>query len=503
MTFHITKALRRNALLTPDAPCLSDKLRQLSYAAVTAEVDRVVKRLYELGCRPGDAIGTCSRNSIEVVELMHAAAHLGLRFVTFNHWLRSSELSHLMEHSQVKLVLADASTVETVVAATAGLRCQVVTTGPGTADVRTWASLTEPLEGDLPRAADDDRPFWMMYTSGTTGSPKAVLRTMDNTMKCLWYGVIEFGYTRDDTFLALAPMFHGVSFLPLMVLQVGGHVVVHSEFDPAAVIRSIHDKDVTASFMVPTMLHKLTEQPDFESLNQSSMRVLITGAAPSTSELKRTLYTVFPDSLYEFYGATETGFITVLPPAVAASRPGSCGRVAFGMEVGIFDDLGNKVPTGAVGEIATRCDGGFTEYFGDGGATATVFNDGWFPTGDLGRIDESGFVYILDRKKDVIISGGENIYPREVEDILNGYPGIAESAVVGVPDVQWGEKVQAFVVAEDGVEIDTENLQVHCRTNLAGYKCPSSVQLVPELPKNSTGKILKRELRRRTVTTTT
>ncbi len=486
-------------MLTPDAICVSDEQRMLTYAEFEARVARLSRALLSHGSGEARAVGTCTRNSIELLILMHAAARVKMRFVTFNFWLRDGELRDLIEHSQVDLLLVDGYTAERTFSAIETLDAPpaVISSDPTVERAVFWAEFLAAAEDGAPVAVAEsaDFPFWMMYTSGTTGRPKGVLRSMENTMKCIWYGVMDYEFQASDVFLAVAPMFHGVTFLPLMVLQKGGHVVVRREFDPASVIRDILDYDVTASFLVPTMLRRLSEEAQFDALADSELRILVTGAAPRDVALEVRIAPVLGHVLHEFYGATETGFVSVLRPNRRLERPGSCGQIGIGMEVQIRDERGAVLIPGQMGEIHTRSDGGITEYFRDAEATESALVEGWFATGDIGRLDEGGFLYIMDRKKDLIISGGENIYPSEVESVIAEYPGVAEAAVVGVPDPEWGESVVAFVVPERGGRVDPSEVNAHCRSLLASFKCPREIHVIEELPRSSVGKVLKRQLR--------
>lgn len=500
MTFDISASLRRYAYLTPAATCLSDEDRTVTYAEFDSLVEQLSQALQARGIGYGKAVGTCTRNSIELLALMHAAARVKARFVTFNFWLRDVELRDLIEHSQIELILVDGYTAERTARALDQLPQQpeIVSSDHGTAGAMSWSELL--ASGDetaLESPAVDDFPFWMMYTSGTTGHPKGVLRSMENTMKCIWYGVMDYEFQAADVFLAVSPMFHGVTFLPLMVLQKGGHVVVHREFDAAAVIRDILYLGVTSTFFVPTMLRRIAADPRFDALADSQLRILVTGAAPRDVALEVRIAPVLGHVLHEFYGATETGFVSVLRPNRRLERRNSCGQIGIGMEVEIRDDDGVVLPAGRVGEIHTRSDGGISEYFRDEAATSKALVEQWFATGDVGRLDEGGFLYIMDRKKDLIISGGENIYPSEVETVLADYPGVAEAAVVGVADPDWGERVIAFVVPEDdGDPLDVGSLAAHCKALLASFKCPREISVIEALPRSGVGKVLKRELRK-------
>lgn len=495
----ISDALKANTVKWPDAPCLADSDRAFTYREVNSRVNRLANALLSLGCVPGDAIAVYARNSIEYMELFHVAARLGLRLVTLNFWHRPSEMTVLLNHSEARWLVVGGSVQAEVTA----LRDQfdhvehILVFGASMIEgVRSWSSLLEQgVDEDPSIQVDPNAPFWMMYTSGTTGNPKGLYRSFWRTAMCIWAGVIEFGYARNDSFLALSPFFHGVHFMPLMVLQVGGSVHIESEFDAAQVLRVIEDRAVTCSFMVPTMLNLLMREETFKSTDFSSLRSVVTGGAALPTFTKSAILDAMGPVLHEFYGASESGFITVLHPADQLRKERCCGQPAFGAEVEIRDEDGKVLPAGEVGEVFTRCEGRFDAYYKDAERTALVLRDGWFTAGDLGRMDDEGFVYIVDRKSDLIISGGENVYPREIEDVLSSHPDILECAVVGVPDDVWGEAVMAFVVLREGAALGAEDVVSHCSEKLAGFKRPRHVRFVPALPKNASGKILKRELK--------
>lgn len=494
-------ALRVNALKWPDRPCLADPSRRLTFSEVNARVNRLAHGLLALGCAPSDAIAIYARNSIEYLEMFHACAKLGLRFVTLNFWHRLGEMEVLFNHSEARWLVVDEADQDRV----AELRSRLpnlqglIVVGTATTEgAHSWHDiLARGHEGEPGVVVDKAAPFWMMYTSGTTGSPKGLYRSFLRTSLCLWAGMIEFGYRRSDSFLAVSPFFHGVTFLPLMVLQAGGSVYVLSEFVPEQVLFIIERERITCGFMVPTALSMLLGHPQYETADFSTLRMLVTGGSALPTSVKTRIMRVMGPVLHEFYGASESGFITVLHPADQLHKERCCGQPAFGAEVEIRDEDGRSVPPGEVGEVFTRCEGRFDAYFKDAKRTEAAVQQGWFTAGDLGRMDEQGFVYIVDRKSDLIISGGENVYPREIEDVLRNHPAIADCAVIGVADELWGEAVKAIVVARTDSSLTTQDIIAHCSLHLAGFKRPKHVEFAPTLPKNASGKVLKAELRSR------
>ena len=498
----IADALSVNALKWPDRLCLADATRRLSFAEVDARVNRLANGLLALGCRPGEAIAVYARNSIEYLELFHAAAKLGLRLVTLNAWHRLGEMEVLFNHSGAAWLVIGEAGQEEVAAIRERLprlRGLLVIGEARVTGAHGWDAVTA-LGGEHRPAVsvDPQAPFWMMYTSGTTGNPKGLHRSFLRTSLCLWAGIIEFGYRRTDSFLALSPFFHGVTFMPLMVLQTGGSIYVQPEFAPEAVIGLLQEERITCSFMVPTMLTMLMQHPAWRTARFDDLRVLVTGGAALPTAVKQEVVRVMGPVLHEFYGASESGFITVLHPEDQMRKERCCGQPAFGAEVEIRGEDGASLPPDTVGEVYTRCEGRFDAYYGDPERTAQVLRDGWFTAGDLGRMDEEGFVYIVDRKKDLIISGGENVYPREIEDVLRHHPAIADCAVVGVSDEVWGEAVKAVVVVRPGMALGRDEVIAHCAARLAGFKRPKHVEFAAELPKNASGKVVKALLRQKT-----
>jgi long-chain acyl-CoA synthetase len=472
-------------------------VRRLTYAEANARVNRLAHGLMAIGCRPGDALAIYAHNSLEYLELFHACAKLGLRFVTLNVWHRPSEMEVLFNHSDAAwLVVGEAAQDDIATLRLTKLRGVIVIGEARIACARSFEEVVAQRRDEEPAiAVDPHAPFWMMYTSGTTGNPKGLYRSFLRTALCLWAGTIEFGYRREDSFLALSPFFHGVSFLPLMVLQVGGCVHVLPDFEPNRVCAVIAREKISCSFMVPTMLSLLIAHPDYEQADFGALRVLVTGGAALPTAVKQAILRRMGPVLHEFYGASESGFITALHPEDQLRKERCCGQPAFGAEVEIRDQAGQIAPHGAVGEVFTRCEGRFDAYFKDTERTQAALRNGWFSAGDLGRMDEEGFVYIVDRKSDLIISGGENVYPREVEDILRSHPAIADCAVIGVTDHLWGEAVKAVIVLRAGASLTAAEVIDFCSTYLAGFKCPKHVELVSELPKNASGKVLKTLLR--------
>jgi fatty-acyl-CoA synthase len=303
---------------------------------------------------------------------------------------------------------------------------------------------------------------------------------------------------RDERHLAVCPLYHSAApAFVAMVMALGGTIVLMNHFDPAGALAIIEKEAVTSSLMVPTMLVRLAALPAAVrgTYNTSSLRWLMSGAAPLATETARQIQRQLGPLLWNFYGSTETGLVTLAGPDDHERRPGTIGRALFGNDIRLLDDEGREVAPGQVGELYARNSTMIAGYHGNRSATLAAQRSGLFSVGDLARVDEDGYYYLESRKHDMVISGGVNIYPREIEDHLHSHPDILEAAVIGVPDPEWGERIKAFVVLRDGAKLTAEQVAEFCRGALADYKRPRQVSFVAELPRNPTGKVLKRALR--------
>lgn len=488
--------LRANAIKYPDRLCLADRTRRFTFEEVNRRVNRLANGLRAMGCEPGQTVAVFAHNSIEYMELFHACAKLGCRIVTLNVWHRAREVEVLFNHSDAEWLIVGEKAQSSIAELVDTLPLQkgrlIVMGEPALPGAVAWQDvLAAGHEGEPGVSVDPTAPYWMMYTSGTTGNPKGVTRSFLRTALCTWTGIIEFRFDQNDLFLAVSPFFHGVTFLPMMVLNAGGGVYIAERFSVEEVLDAFDNNPITSSFMVPTMLSMLQAEPRFRETSFSSLRVLVTGGAPMPEPLKRSIIEVIGPALYEFYGASESGFLTVLHPEDQLTKPASCGRACFGAEIQIRGDSGEILPPGEVGEIFTRCEGRFDEYYKDPERTREALQDGWFTAGDLGHMDDEGYVYIVGRKSELIISGGENVYPLEIEDVLRSHPAVADCAVIGVPDPLWGEAVKAVVVLRPGHSVEEEELVAFCNQRLAGFKRPKYVAFVEDLPRNASGKVMK------------
>jgi long-chain acyl-CoA synthetase len=501
MMISLGDTLRINAGKFPNRICISDGNRKLTFKEFNQRVNKIANGLTALGLGKGEKIAIFSRNCIEYMEVFHACAKIGVCLVTLNFWLRPSEIAVIFNHSDAVMIILGEQYQESIFPIYKEL-VKLHANGLiviGNPKFPHWESyeniLSKSSEEEVRIQVDWDDPFWLIYTSGTTGDPKGVLRSHRRTVLDCWLALIEFGLWKNDYFLAISPFFHGVTFFPLMVLQAGGEIYVVSEFNADNILKIMSNEKITASFMVPTVLDMMLNSKNIENTSFKSLRMLITGAAPLPTKTKEKVMEKIGPVLFEFYGATESGYVTVLHPEDQLRKIRCCGQQCFGAEIEIRDPNGNSLPPGQVGELFSKWPGRFDEYYRNPGKTAEALRDDWFTAGDLGMKDEENYYYIVDRKTDMIISGGENIYPREIEDILKSHSAVEECAVFGIPDEQWGEAVKAVIVLKPGYSISEQGIKEYCAVKLAGFKRPNAIEFVKELPKTASGKIMKRMLR--------
>ncbi|HEX7839761.1 MAG TPA: AMP-binding protein, partial [Kofleriaceae bacterium] len=349
------------------------------------------------------------------------------------------------------------------------------------------------------RVRGGDGGGMIVYTSGTTGKSKGAQRDWKSTgYEAVADLVLQVGIRADERHLVVCPLYHSAAPAFVAIVQsLGGTIVLMNHFDPEGALDLIARERVTSSLMVPTMLVRIASLPSdvIARHDTSSLRWVMSGAAPLSTEAARRFMARFGPILWNFYGATETGLVTLAGPDDHLSRPGTIGRALAGNEIRLADDAGREVGPGEVGELYARNSMLITGYHRNAEATAASQRDGFFSVGDLARRDADGYYYLESRKHDMVISGGVNIYPREIEDLLHTHPAILDAAVIGVPDPEWGETLRAFVVLRDGQALSEQEVIEFCRGGLADFKRPRKVSFVRELPRNPTGKVLKRELR--------
>ena len=497
---------RRTAARSPDKIGLIDGATRLTYRELDAVVDRVAAAVAQRGLAHGDRLALLSHNCWQYVVLNFATARLGVVLVPVNFMLGADEVAFILEHSGAAAMvvedqLSDVAD-EAIAKAGAGIGVRAVITATGAGgpdgweDFATWTRH----DGAPPRVAvADDDPLRLMYTSGTESRPKGVMLSSRSLLWQYVSCVIDGSFEPDDVELHALPLYHCAAldvFLGPNVYLGGTNIVVAGP-DPAVMLRTIEEERVSKLFAPPTVWIALLRSPSFESTDLSSLRKGYYGASPMPVEVLREMQRRLPEvRLWNLYGQTELApLATLLPPEEQLSHAGSAGRAVLNVETRVVDDADDPVPVGAVGEIVHRSPHATLGYFRDPAKTAEAFRGGWFHSGDLGVMDADGRITVVDRKKDVIKSGGENVASREVEECVYALDGVAEVAVFAVDHPRWVEAVTAVVVPKAGAALEPEQVIEHCRARLAGFKTPKYVVLADALPKNPSGKILKRELR--------
>ena len=508
----LSESVATHARVQPAKIGARDSKRALSYAAWDTRASRLANAMLGLGLSPGDRVALLAYNAVEWLEIYTALARAGLVAVPLNFRLRGPEIAYIVEHSEARAMIVQEDLRELVGGLRAGLpidAARYVQFGTDAPPVG-WQAY-EALIGAASTAppAVDVKPadlFALMYTSGTTGRPKGAMRSHEGNALIAWATGLEFGLTRDDTGLLVMPMCHANSlYFSVTLTMLGAAIVVDDRrsFDPAAVLRTLAHEGITFTSLVPTHYIMMLDLPDTEKAGLDLSRVgkLLVSSAPARRETKQAILELFPNGrLFELYGSTEAGWVTILRPDEQLDHLGSVGREWAGSgPIRLLDVDGNEVPDGEVGELYSRTAYVFDGYWKNPDKTREAFAGAWCSVGDLARRDEQGFIHLVDRKSNMIISGGENIYPSEVESVLAAHPAVQDVAVIGLPDAKWGERVHAVIVVRPGQTADAAALEAWCRDRIAGFKRPRGYQFVDEaqMPRTATGKIQHRVLRDR------
>jgi fatty-acyl-CoA synthase len=421
--------------------------------------------------------------------------------------LGPGEVRYIAEHAGVSAAIAEDALLETTGEALEGIatapRVVISDERPDTPP-DGWESLHDLMAeaGEPPEVAiADDDPVAITYTSGTESRPKGAVLTSRSLISQFVSVAIDGEFSRDDVIVHPMPLYHCAQLYCFLVpgLYLGTRNVVLGGADPAQILRTVAEERVSLLFLPPTVWIALLRHPDFDATDKSSLRKGYYGASPMPVEVLHELGERLPDvRLYNFYGQTEMApLATLLRPEDQVRKAGSAGRAALNVETRVVGEDGEPAAPGEIGEIVHRSPHAMTGYYEDPGKTAEAFRGGWFHSGDLGRLDDEGYLYVVDRKKDMIKSGGENVASREVEEAIYEHPEVQEVAIFGVPDPRWIEAVAAAVVVREGGSVGPDEVIAFCRERLAGYKAPKHVVMVDELPKNASGKIVKRDLRER------
>lgn len=498
--------LHRTAVRHPSKLALIGVDRSFTYRELAAAVECTAAALRRRGLNHGDRLAILSRNNWQFVVAAYAAARIGVILVPINFMLTADEVAYILDHSDATGILAGADLRETADKALAQLgRTPSVraTIGAGTSSDDTgWDDFTawvgEPGTAPEVLVADDD-PIRIMYTSGTESRPKGALLSSRALISEYVSAIVDGGMSSDDVDLHTLPLYHCAQMDCFLGpdLYLGATSIILPAPDPAAILAAIETHKVTKFFAPPTVWISLLRHPDFDSTDLSSLRKGYYGASPMPVEILREIRTRLPQvQLWNFYGQTELSPVaTILGPDEQESHAGSAGRPVLNVETVVVDDDDRPVPAGTVGEIVHRTPQATLGYWRNETKTAEAFRNGWFHSGDLGFFDVDGILTVVDRKKDMIKTGGENVASREVEEAIYLHPGVAEVAVFAVSHPKWVEAVCAAVVPKPGVDLDENTISAHCAEKLAAYKRPKYVVIVDTLPKNPSGKILKRDLR--------
>ncbi len=479
-----------------------------TWAELDERSNRVANALAAAGVGEGDRVAFIDKNGYEYFEVLFGAAKLNAVTVNINFRLAPPEIAWIADNAQSKVFFVGPEFVDAVSKVKGDIPTCATYVSLGEGDHGGFTSYEAFLSDDAtdpgvePKGTD---VAFQLYSSGTTGLPKGVMLSNDNLFALLPDASETWGFNEDMVSMAAMPLFHiGGSGWAMAGMFNGGTTVIVREIDPAALIDIIGEKRVTHAFLVPAVFQFMLMMPNVNDGDYSSLEMLVYGASPITTEVLAASVKTFGCKFAQAYGLTETtGAICTLPPedhdpdGPNAHRLRSCGKPNSNVEIKIVDpDSFEEVPTGEVGEILTRSNQNMVGYWRNEEGTASAFVDGdWFRTGDAGYVDEDGYLYIHDRVKDMIVSGGENVYPAEVENALMKHPGIADVAVIGVPDDKWGEVGKAMVVKADGQDPSEEEILTFAREQLAGFKIPRSVDFIDAIPRNPTGKMLKKDLR--------
>jgi fatty-acyl-CoA synthase len=500
--------------VTRDKVAVTEGERRLTWRELDERSTRAAVALIRYGVRPGEPVALYAGNRMEYIELMYGLAKAGCPIVPLSPRFVAAEVAGAVSATGAQALITDSpgSLGLPATAAPAGALTVARLAGPATGsrafpqlagDVQPYEDVLASAGAAGPGTAElaepgENVPFRLSLTSGTTGAPKVCVVPQRVAMQGWAEMSIGLGIGPDDIELVAGPLFHGLGFTcALQQLYVGGSLVIHRRFDAREVLDSIARDRTTVVPGVPVLFDRILAELKSGSAgpDTSSVRLVMSSGARAGGPLKRRLAEAFPGAVVcEFLAGTETGIITLNRGDPHGPKADSCGVPFFRTRLAILDESGRARPRGEIGEVAKRGLLNGPVYLGDGKRTEDAFHDGWFRTGDLGYVDEDGYLFLVGRSKDIIVSGGINVYPAEIEDVIRGIPGVREVAVVGIPDEAWGESVKAVLVLDEGAEFAPQEIERRCRAELAGYKVPRVIAFTGTLPRTASGKVLNREL---------
>jgi acyl-CoA synthetase (AMP-forming)/AMP-acid ligase II len=493
----------------PDRPYAEMDGRVVTYHQADLRANQIAQALLAAGLVKGDRFSYLSKNSIDMAIMFFGASKAGIVPVPLNYRLAPKEWLYILTDSQAKLLMAADEFIEgidSIRSELTNVHTFVDLSDSGTenwSDYGAWLAQVPDTKPDDYVAEGDQ--LYQMYTSGTTGLPKGAMLSqsaVDSNIQMIAAGL---EMTTDDRFMVAVPMYHAAAAISLMTsARMGVSIVVHREFDPAAVVNSLEKDRITSATLVPAMIQAcLVGVPDIAERSYPHLRYLAYGASPIAQETLREAMRVFDCEFFQVFGMTETtaaatGLSAEAHRRALSGEPGlllSAGRAILGTQIKIVDEGDVEVERGTIGEICVKGPQLMMGYWNLPEETEKSLKDGWMHTGDAAYMDDEGYIYIQDRIKDMIVSGGENIYPKEVEDALFEHPAVADAAVIGIPSEQWGEAVLAFITLKQGEQVTADEFIEFCRPLLAGYKIPRKIEFIDQIPRNVTGKILKKDLR--------
>jgi acyl-CoA synthetase (AMP-forming)/AMP-acid ligase II len=510
---NIGQIQKLNAKKYPDTVALKDKDRAFTYPEMNRRVNQLAHSLLSLGLRKGDKVAVLLENSIEIVEVFLATAKTGIIIVPINFRLVSPEVEYIAGNADAKAFIVHDQFVSTVEPIRNNLKNiaedKYVVVGQNHDGYLQYEAFIKDSSRAEPEVAVAPGDTWiLLYTSGTTGQPKGVIRSHESHIAYCLNNAVDFGFNEKDTILNVMPLCHINSiFFTFTFLYIGGCAYIHPalSFKPEEILEIIERVKITFISLIPTHYNLiLNADEDAKKRDVSSIRKLLCSSAPGRKSMKQAVMKFFPGvELYEAYGSTEAGIGTILKPEFQMNKLGSIGFEALGSDlIKIFDENDNEVGVGEIGELYSRGPYLFDEYYKLPEKTKESFIGEWFSAGDMAKRDEDGFYHLVDRKNNLIITGGENVYPSEVEEVVGSHPCVFDCAVIGLPDEKWGERVTAIVIRKPGMtekDISAQDILENCKTKIASYKRPKEIIFIEQndMPRTGTGKILHRKLRDR------
>jgi len=500
MEFTLGYLLKRSALKFPNKTAIVFEGKRITYDDLNRRVNRLANAFSRLGIKKGDKIASMMFNSSQLIEIYFAAAKIGAASVPINYRLVGEEVNYIIDHSNSSTLVYDQDLRDVIEPLLESKRLNLISVGektsPDSLDYEQLVRGSTDSEMDSPVEEKDLR--FIMYTSGTTGFPKGAMFTHRNNLWAALSIIIMKKYDFNEVVLFVNPLYHMNSYINVIAsIFMGNKMVLMKRFDPIKTMQLIESEKVTICSVVPTICEKLLEVPKDHAFGTKSWRYCTSTGAPWLFEMKKRFMERFPHVVMaDAYGATEVFSGTLIQGSELLEKPKSVGKPYLDTIIRIVDDHGIDLPPGKVGEIIFYGPHVTQGYYNDPVATRESLREGWFYSGDLGYFDEDGYLYLADRKKDMIISGGENIYSLEIENVLVRNEKIMEAAVVGIPDNEWGEVVKAYIVLHPSVTMSKDEVVNYCQEHLASYKKPRYVEFVGSLPKNSLGKVLKKDLRK-------